>query len=107
MRAKLKSLPEYNDKDGESDCVWLLKSIRGIMLRFEGQRYVFLSLNDALQNLCTYRQLPDIFLAIYLEEFQNLVDVFEHYGGAIGTFPGLVAAISGDGTTAEKNQEIP
>jgi hypothetical protein len=103
MKAKLKSLPDYTVKDSESDCVWLLKAIRGIMLRFEGQRYVFLSLDDALQNLCSFKQGPDTTLANYLEEFRNLVDVFEHYGGTIGSFPGLIEAAEGE-TIKEKQK---
>ena len=103
MRAKVKSLPEYTEKENESDCVWLLKSIRGIMLRFEGQRYVFLSHSDALQNLCHFRQGIEMSLSTYLEEFQNLVDVYEHYGGSIGASPGLINAIK-EGTDKEKTK---
>lgn len=63
--------------------MWLLANIKGIMMRFEGQRSLFLSLNDAERNLAMFRQGADMSLSTYKTEFKNLVDVFEHYGGRV------------------------
>jgi len=93
VRAKLKSLPDFQTKDRESDCVWLLKAIKGIMLCLEGQRFLFLSLDDAFAHYYAYRQGADTSLAMYLDEFKNLVDLLEHYGGSISSYPALLAAI--------------
>ena len=89
MKDKIKSMAEYQTKMLEGDCIWLLKGIKGIMMRFEGQRSLFLSLGDAEHNLAIFKQGPDMSLAAYKTEFENLVDVFEHYGGLIGAYPAL------------------
>ena len=93
MRDKIKSLDKYQTKMLEGDCIWLLKSIKGIMMRFEGRRSLFLSLGDAERNLASFRQGPDMSLATYKTEFESLVDVFEHYGGRIGAYPALEALV--------------
>jgi hypothetical protein len=93
MRDKIKSLDEYKTKVAEGDCIWLLTNIKGIMMRFEGQRSLFLSLDDAERNLILFWQGPDMTLATYKTEFETLVDVFEHYGGTIGTYPELVKLV--------------
>ena len=104
MKAKIRSLPDFSTHDKNSDCVWILKEIKGIMLRFEGQRYIFLSLYDAHQHAYYhYRQGPDTSLSKYLEDFQGLIDVLEHYGGSIGHDDGLVAVTQG-GTPEKKKQ---
>ena len=65
------------------------KEIKGITYGFEGQRYIFLSLDDARTSYYAYTQGPDDTIAIYLEHFTSLVEVLEHYGDAIGEDPGL------------------
>ena len=66
-----------------------MKEIKGITYGFKGQRYIFLSLDEARTNYYAYTQGPDDTIAIYLEHFTSLVEVLEHYGGAIGEDPGL------------------
>jgi hypothetical protein len=90
---KVKTLEDYKTNLAEGDCVWLLNNIKGIMLRFEGQQSLFLSLDDAMSNLFLFRQGPDMSLFTYKTEFENLVDVFEHYGGTIGAYPALIALV--------------
>jgi len=87
MKAKLKSLDNFEEKERACDCVWILMAIKGITYRFEGQRFPYLSLDDARTNYYTFRQGPDESLADYLENFRNRVDVLEHYGGSIGENP--------------------
>jgi len=56
MKAKLKSLDDFEEKDQDCDCVWVLKAIKGITYHFEGQRFPYLSLDDARMNYYTFRQ---------------------------------------------------
>ena len=102
MRAKLKAHPEFESKHSTCDCVWLLKEIKGIMMRFEGQRYIFLSLDDAHTTYQTFKQGENMDVSTYLKEFQNIVDILEHYGGAVGYDPGLIEAVGGSGSVATK-----
>ena len=84
MKNKLQSLHEYESRSDTYDCVWLLKEIKAITLRFEGTRYIFLSLDDARTSYYGYVQPEHQTLSEYLKHFQSLVDVLEHYKESIG-----------------------
>jgi hypothetical protein len=94
LKDKVKSLTDYINRLTDGDCVWLLKQIKAIMLQFEGQRSLFLSLADASRNFVNCCQGPEMSLTAYIIEFENSVDAFEHYGGVIGNFPALFDLIS-------------
>jgi len=87
MKAKLKSLDEYEEKDCDCDCICLLMAIKGITYHFEGQWFANLLLDDARTNYYTFKQGQDESLADYLENFQSCVAVLEHYGRSIGENP--------------------
>ena len=61
-----------------------MKEIKAITLRFEGTRYIFLSLDDARTSYYGYVQPKTQSLADYLRHFQSLVDVLEHYNASVG-----------------------
>jgi len=107
--AKITSLDDFEAKRHESDCVWILKEIKGITYRFEGQRYIYLSLDNARTSYYTYTQGAEDSISSYLEHFRSLVEVLEHYGDAIGEDPGLLdatAAVSSDTDDATKRLKI-
>jgi len=54
MKAKLKSLDNFEEKEHACDCVWILKAIKVITYQFEGQRFPYLSLDDARTNYYTF-----------------------------------------------------
>jgi len=72
------------------DCEWLIKMVRGVMLRFDGQRKIHRSISDAHGAYHAYRPATDVSLAVYLEEFTALVETIEHYGGCIGHDTALI-----------------
>ena len=84
MQSKLKSLKDYTSKCTVYDCIWLLREIQGTTHRFEGTRYVFLSLDDAWSRYYNQRQGPQQSIHDYLKDFQALIQVLEHYGAALG-----------------------
>ena len=84
MKNKLQSLPEFANKNDTCDCVWILEEIKAITLRFEGTRYIFLSLDDARTAYYSYVQPKTQSLPDYLRHFQSLVDVLEHYNASVG-----------------------
>jgi hypothetical protein len=69
MKAKLTSLDDFETKSHENDCVWILKEIKGITYCFEGQLYIYLSLNDARTSYYAYTQGAEDSLSSYLEPF--------------------------------------
>jgi hypothetical protein len=94
MKAKLQTHDDFPANDLLADCAWLLKEIKAITFQFEGQRYLFLSLDDAHCDLCAYRQSATESLIAYHNTYKNKVDVLEHYGGNFGTDEGLIQAAS-------------
>jgi len=109
MKAKLTSLDDFETKSHESDCVWILKEIKGITYCFEGQRYIYLSLDNVRTTYYAYTQGAEDSISSYLEHFCSLAEVLEHYGGAIGEDPGLLdatAAILADADNAAKRLKI-
>ena len=62
MKTKLTSFNDFKT----NDCIWILKEIKGITYGFEGQPYIFLSLDNARTNYYAYTQGPDDTIAIYL-----------------------------------------
>ena len=89
MKAKLTSLDDFKTKSHDSDSIWILKESKGITYGFEGQSDIYLSLDDARTSYYVYTQGPDDTIAIYLEHFTSLLEVLEHYSGAIGEDPRL------------------
>jgi hypothetical protein len=94
MKTKLQTHDDFPANDLLADCAWLLKEIKAITFHFEGQRYIFLSLDDAHCDLCAYYQGPNESLTAYHNTFKNKIDVLEHYGGNFGTDDGLIHAAS-------------
>eukprot|EP00979_Chaetoceros_neogracilis_P012386 scaffold3270_cov138-Chaetoceros_neogracile.AAC.1 len=84
MQSKLQSLDDYTEKKSACDCSWILKEIKGITHKFEGTRYVFLSINEAKTNFYNNKQKNTETLTEYLERFKALVEVLEHYKSSIG-----------------------
>ena len=90
MKSKLRMHKDYDTKSRAFECSWILKEIRGITFRFEGQRSLVISLLEAQQSLINYRQGPNESLSDYLDTFKAKVEVYEHYGGAIGSGKGYI-----------------
>ena len=85
MKSKIESLDEYEERNETCDCAWLLTAIKGITHKFEGTRYVFLSLDDARTNFYSYKQKKSETLHEYLRHFSSLIEVLEHYGAKMGS----------------------
>jgi hypothetical protein len=47
-----------------------------------------------LKHFVQFLQTPEMSLTTFKTEFENLIDVYEHYGGIIGTYPALTAMVS-------------
>jgi hypothetical protein len=106
MKAKLMSMDDYETKSQACECVWLLRQIKGIMYRFEGQRDIFLVMGEAQSTLDRCKQQPHETNVINFDQFKPLVDAFEHYGGTIGGDKGLIDALI-DPDDPEHSDPIP
>ena len=94
MRAKITANDEYESKARNGDCVWLLTTIRAISNRFEGEKNIFLAIDDARSAIGAYRQAKNQTNHEYYVQFKYLVDAFESYGGSIGVDPILIKEVT-------------
>jgi hypothetical protein len=84
MTAKLKAMPIFKEMHHEKDPIKLLKAIKGLTFRFDSNKEYEMSLVEAIDKLYRFYQGKDMPNTQFLKNFNNLVDVIEHYGGTIG-----------------------
>jgi hypothetical protein len=92
IRAKLESVGNHQAISVASNGIELLKNIKRIMYNFQSQKYGPLGLYESKRRFYLMSQEKHMTVTIYLERFQNSVEVIKHCGGIIGPDPGLVDA---------------
>jgi hypothetical protein len=99
MTAKLKALPTFKKLHADKNPVELLKAIKGLTFKFDNEKEYEMSLVEAIDKLYQIHQTKEMTKTQFLDKFNNLVDVIEHYGGAIVVYPsitnGLLAKYTG------------
>jgi hypothetical protein len=95
MKAKLKSLKEFEARSKKNDCRWLLKNILSTMLQFDKKRNGYLAILDADQNFLNCMQSPEQTTEEYLENPTLWADTTKEYHG--GTFVEIYRLASGTG----------
>jgi hypothetical protein len=88
--AKLEARDTYNEMPDEADSIKLLKEIRALVYNFQSQKYAPQALHEGKRRFYLLSQDKHSPCQVYLERFQNCVNVIEHCGGFIGQEPGLV-----------------
>lgn len=92
---KVKGFDGYEAAKDGNDCLWLLKTILGICLKYESTKPKLLSLDDAMEQYVIFRQEGKS-NDNYFKAFNSVVSVYEHLGGTLthGTaFETEIAAI--------------
>ena len=92
MRQKVEGTDTYSTIMSDHDGLKLLASIKEIVYQFQSSKYVMHAVHEATRRFYTYAQGKYTTTAVYLEQYQNIVDVIEHVGGSIGKNDGLVKA---------------
>ena len=109
MVSKLKAMPTFKEMHVTKDPVTLLKAIKGLTFKFDNEKEHEMSLVEAIDKLYRTYQTKDITNIQFLEKFNNLIDVIEHYGGTIGVHKkiteGILAKHTG-GTYDEVNWKL-
>ena len=101
MKAKIKSLDDYDARNTDNDCAWLLQQIRAITLQFDAKRNIFLSLLDARNSLLTCRQAQHQTTESYLASLRSWVETIESYGGSVAESFELVPDTDDDGNVRD------
>jgi hypothetical protein len=100
MQARLEALGDYDTMSEKVDSIALLKAIRAQVYNFQSQKNKTNALHDAKRRLLMLCQDRQPTCPVYLDHFQNCVDVLEHFGGGIGPDPALVEQVlTRDGNT--------
>ena len=70
IQTKLKILQKYEEKIIDSDCEWLLTSIKNVMYSFKERCDIFLSMAEARATLDLDRQNKNALKAVYYDKFK-------------------------------------
>jgi hypothetical protein len=92
--AKLKALPTFKKLHADKNPVKLLKAIKGLTFKFDNEKEYEMSLVEAIDKLYQLHQTKELTNTQFLDKFNSLVDVIEHYGGAIGVHPSITNGLS-------------
>jgi len=79
----LTGVPGYEKAKIQYDPIWLLKSIKGIYIRYDANIKKSIALSSALESILSFRQ-KNRSNDDYYKEFIALVDVYEQYDGTFG-----------------------
>jgi hypothetical protein len=94
MRQKVEALSVYKTLTTNGDGLMLLKAIKGLVYNFQSQKYLSHALHESKRRFYLCSQGRNTTASIYLEQFQNTVNVIEHSGGSIGDDPGILEALA-------------
>ncbi len=104
MKAKLKSLKEYEARSKKNDCHWLFKNILSITLQFDQRRNGYLAIMEAHQNFLNCKQSQDQSIEEYLEALTLWADTIEYHGGTFVENYMLAAATAPDGMARTESE---
>ena len=92
MIARLKGQDIFEEVEAELDALHLLKMIHSIVFNFEGQKYVDLSMHEAMRCYYLTKQGCNMTCQAYLDLHTNNREVVEHCSGMVGVHPGLISS---------------
>jgi hypothetical protein len=101
MRQKIEALAVYDKLTTQGDGLALLKAIKDLVYNFQSQKYLPHALHESKRRFYFCTQGKHMTASMYLEQFQNIVDVIEHSGGSIGNDPGVLQALA-----EAKNEDV-
>jgi hypothetical protein len=101
LRQKLEAHDDYDNTRRNFDGVGLLRIIKDVTYHFQSQKALGQSLHEAERRFYIFSQGRHVTCQTYFEQFQNLVDVITHCGGAIGYSPAMESLIA-----EERNKEV-
>ena len=90
MRTKLQQMPSFNDINAPQDSISLIKSIKGLTLKFDVKQYAPMAMVNVDTRLYTFSQGQQTTDALYYEPFKSLIEDIEHYQGKVGHHPKLI-----------------
>jgi hypothetical protein len=109
--AKLEASKTYNVMPEEANLILFLREIKALVYNFQSQKYGPHALHEGKRQLYLLSQDKCSTCQIYLERFQNCVNVIERCGGSMGQEPGLLQKVlqedQGKSNDTATTDEIP
>ena len=81
---KIEVIPTFNHISETTDSFEILRKIKDIWFIFEIQKYKMKSLHETKKHFYSFIQDCNMSFQVYMENFNNLVDVVEHCVGTLG-----------------------
>ena len=93
MKQRIEGTTEFETLSNERDGLGLLKTIKNMVFNFQSQKYLPQALSESVRRLHNCVQTKHMTTQVFMERFQNLVDVIEYSDGSIGMHPGILKAL--------------
>jgi redox-regulated HSP33 family molecular chaperone len=108
MKARVKSLAEYEVKTAENDCKWFLSNIQAITMQFDKRYHGYMSMINAIAGLVNYRQQSEQTVTSYLEALKSRIDNVEYHGGTLvlNLYRAPTTALDGRRLSEEERRKI-
>jgi hypothetical protein len=108
MKAKLKSLYDYDTITAENDCHWLLKEVKSVTLQYDQNGNTYISLADAKASFYKCQQRYGQSATDYLDQIRGRIDTIKYHGGTVAESVLLPSAKNsyGSGRTLTKRAAV-
>ena len=105
MKARVKSLADYETRTANDDCMWFLNNIQAITMQFdERHHHGYTLMLNAVAGLVNCRQQPEQSVTSYLEALKSHVDTVEYHGGTLVLNLDLAPETALDGTKLSETE---
>ena len=108
MKARVKTLAEYQDRAESNDCFWLLQKIRAVTMELDEKKHGIMSLLDARCELLNCKQGHNQAVSKFKETLKGWADAIRFHGGTVAERIGTVGTHdeAGKERTAAQREEI-
>ena len=103
MQQKVEATDIFETMSMEGNGLTLLKVIKDVNYNFQSQKYLPHSLYESKRRFYMCVQGRNMTTQVYLEHFQNMLDVIDHSGGTIAGDSGIENMILNEKTTSKEN----
>ena len=109
MKARVKTLGNYQDRAEADDCFWLLQKIRAVTMELDQKKHGNMSLLDARCELLNCRQGHNQTVSKFKETLKGWADAIRLHGGTVAERVGCSVNIrdaAGNERTAMQREEL-
>ena len=107
MKARIKTLDNYQARSEANDCFWLLQKIRAVTMELDEKKHGIMSLLDARCEFLNCRQAHNQTVSKYRETLKGWADAIRFHGGSVAEKIDSVSmfdATGGERTVAQREE---